>query len=145
PLLRVRFPLPAMRPAPLFIAGWCAFLFLYGLDAGPVYRTESLRAIIGRECLHGHWLYPVLYSQPFLTKPPGHYAAIGLCSLPFGQVNATSARIPSAVAATAAVLLMWGLFRRTLGERAGFLAAVLLPTSVLWLDKAPSAEIDMTL
>ena len=49
------------------------------------------------------------------------------------------------VAATVAVLLMYGLFRRELGERAGLLAALLLPTSVLWLDKVPSAEIDMTL
>ena len=69
-------------------AAWWAFLFLSGIDAGPLYRTESLRAIIGRECLHGHWLYPVLYGEPFLTKPPGHYDAIGLCSLPFGEVSA---------------------------------------------------------
>ncbi len=60
-------------------------LFFYGLAAGPLYRTESLRAIIGRECLHGQWLFPVLYGEPFLTKPPGHYAAIGFCSLPFGE------------------------------------------------------------
>ncbi len=37
------------------------------------------------------------------------------------------------------------LFRRALDERAALLAALLLPTSVLWLDKVPSAEIDMTL
>ena len=134
-----------MRFAPLFLAGWCAFLFLYGVAAGPLYRTESLRAIIGRECLHGHWLYPVLYGEPFLTKPPGHYAAIGLCGLPFGDVSAASARLPSVLAATLAVVLMYGMFRRVLGERAGLLVAVLLPCSVLWLDKVPSAEIDMTL
>ena len=172
--MRLSLKLPAIPPAVL-IAAWCAVLFLYGLDAGPVYRTESLRAIIGAECLRGHWLYPALYGEPFLTKPPGHYAAIALCSLPFGEVTAATARLPSAVAATVAVFLMYGLFRRecgplapravvsgvcrgpeetsargasglhSLGERAGLLAAFLLPTSVLWLDKAPSAEIDMTL
>ena len=41
------------------------------------------------------------------------------------------------------VLLMHGMFRRVLGERAALLVAVLLPCSVLWLDKVPSAEIDM--
>ena len=143
--MSLRLALPAPRFAPVFVAGWCAFLFLYGIDAGPVYRTESLRAIIGRECLHGHWLYPVLYGEPFLTKPPGHYAAIGLCSLPFGEVSAATARLPSVFAATLAVVLMHGMFRRVLGERAALLVAVLLPCSVLWLDKAPSAEIDMTL
>ncbi|HEY1186583.1 MAG TPA: glycosyltransferase family 39 protein [Gemmata sp.] len=134
-----------MRFAPVFVAGWCAFLFLYGVAAGPLYRTESLRAIIGRSCLEGHWLYPVLYGEPFLTKPPGHYVAIGLCSLPFGNVSAATARLPSVFAATMAVVLMHGMFRRVLGERAALLVAVLLPCSVLWLDKVPSAEIDMTL
>src|SRR5262249_3012265 len=112
---------------------------------GPLYRTESLRAIIGRECLRGNWLFPVLYGEPFLTKPPGHYAAIGLCSLPFGDVTAASARLPSVLAASAAVFLVYFLFRRALDERSALLAALLLPTSVLWLDKVPSAEIDMTL
>ncbi len=127
------------------IVGWCAVLFLYGLDAGPLYRTESLRAIIGRACLNGHWLYPVLYGEPFLTKPPGHYAAIGLCSVPFGEVSAATARLPSVLAAVLAVVLMHATFRRAMGERAGLLVAALLPCSVLWLDKVPSAEIDMTL
>jgi 4-amino-4-deoxy-L-arabinose transferase-like glycosyltransferase len=144
-LIPLRFALPAVRFSPLLIVGWCAFLFLYGIDAGPLYRTESLRAIIGRECLHGNWLYPILYGEPFLTKPPGHYAAIGLCSLPFGEVSAASARLPSVFAATLAVVLMHGMFCRVLGERAALLIALLLPCSVLWLDKVPSAEIDMTL
>src|SRR6185437_5633670 len=139
---------PRMRlhvPAPVLIAAWCGALFFYGLGAGPLYRTESLRAIIGAESLRGHWLYPVLYGEPFLTKPPGHYAAIAVCSLPFGKVTDWSARLPSAIAATAIVFLMWGMLRSVLGERREFLAAMLIPTAVLWLDKAPSAEIDMTL
>lgn len=118
---------------------------MYGVDAGPLYRTESLRAIIGRECLNGNWLFPVLYGEPFLTKPPGHYAAIGLVSLPFGEVTPVTARIPSILAASAAVFLVYALFRREVDERVALLAALVLPTSVLWLDKAPSAEIDMTL
>lgn len=124
---------------------WCAVLFLYGLSAGPLYRTESLRAIIGAESLRGNWLYPVLYGEPFLTKPPGHYAAIALCSLSFGHVTDWSARIPSVIAATFTVFLMWRLLREVLDERKAFLGALLIPTSVLWLDKAPSAEIDMSL
>jgi 4-amino-4-deoxy-L-arabinose transferase-like glycosyltransferase len=134
-----------VRLAPLAIGVWCTVLFLYGVTSGPLYRTESLRAIIGAECLRGNWLYPVLYGDPFLTKPPGHYAAIALCSLPLGQVTAATARMPSVIAATVTVFLMWGLFRRTLGESPALIAALLLPTSVLWLDKVPSAEIDMTL
>jgi 4-amino-4-deoxy-L-arabinose transferase-like glycosyltransferase len=131
--------------APVLLLGWCAGLFVYGVAAGPLYRTESLRAIIGAEALRGHWLYPVLHGEPFLTKPPGQYAAIGLASLPVGRVTEVTARLPSVVAATLAVFLMAGLFRRVLGDRVGLLAGLLVPCSVLWLDKAPSAEIDMPL
>lgn len=141
-----RFPLTTPRlPAPVFLGAWCCLLFVYGIATGPLYRTESLRAIIGRECLHGHWLFPVLYGEPFLTKPPGQYVAIALASLPFGQVSAASARIPSILAAAVAVLCFYSLLRRSLDERSAILGALLLPTSILWLDKVPSAEIDMTL
>jgi 4-amino-4-deoxy-L-arabinose transferase-like glycosyltransferase len=147
PLAASRWARPAFRAKPqaIILTLWCAVLFLYGLSAGPLYRTESLRAIIGSESLRGNWLYPVLYGEPFLTKPPGQYAAIALCSLPFGEVTDWSARIPSAIAATFTVLLLWRLLREVLNERESLLAAMLIPCSVLWLDKAPSAEIDMSL
>ncbi len=129
----------------LLLILWCGVVYLPGIAAGSLYRTESLRAIIGRECLHGHWLFPVLYGEPFLTKPPGHYVAIGLCSLPIGDVTIATARLPSVIAASITMFLMYGLFRRSLNEHIALVAAMLLPTSFLWLDKVPSAEIDMTL
>lgn len=60
-------------------------------------------------------------------------------------MTAVSARLPSVIAATVTVFCFYFLFRRALGERVALIAALLLPTSVLWLDKVPSAEIDMTL
>lgn len=54
-----------------------------------------------------------------------------------------TARLPSAFAATFLVLFAFATLKRTLGDNRAFLAALLLPVSVLWLDKAPSAEIDM--
>lgn len=123
---------------------YCGFLFFYGLTTADLYRTESLRAVIAAETLrHGHWLVPTLYGEPFLTKPPGIYAAIALVSAPFGQVSTWSARLPSAIAATATVLLFAWYFRRQLGQRAGLVAGSILPVSVMWLDRAPSADIDM--
>src|SRR4051794_36473909 len=119
PRFAVRLALPPPRLAPVLLLGWCAALFAYGLAAGPLYRTESLRAIIGAECLRGHWLYPVLHGEPFLTKPPGQYVTIGLCSMPFGEVTAASARLPSVIAATAAVLLVAGGGRPAARGRGG--------------------------
>ncbi|HXG09422.1 MAG TPA: glycosyltransferase family 39 protein [Gemmataceae bacterium] len=143
----LRLPLqPAERrwSAVLLLSVLCAFLFFYGLNAGELYRTEGLRAIIAAEFLRsGNWIVPTLYGEPLFTKPPGMYAAIALCSWPFGVVTDWSARIPSAVAATATVFLWYWYFTRQLGRRAGLIAAVILPLSLMWLDKAPSAEIDM--
>jgi 4-amino-4-deoxy-L-arabinose transferase-like glycosyltransferase len=120
------------------------FLFFYGLNAGELYRTESLRAIIAQEFLRGgSWVVPMLYGEPLLTKPPGMYAAIALASWPVGRVTEGTARLPSALAAAAVVLLFYGLFRRQLGVQAGLVAALVLPLQLMWLDKTPAAEIDM--
>ncbi len=129
---------------PLGLLVLCAFYFFYGLSAGELYRTESLRAILAAEVLRsGDWIVPHLYGEPILTKPPGMYIAIALASLPFGEVTEVTARLPSAIAASLTVLLFYWYFQRQLGRKAGLLAAVILPTSLMWLDKAPSAEIDM--
>lgn len=71
------------------------------------------------------------------------YAAIGLASLPGGQVTEQTARIPSAVGATITVLLAFATLRPVLGPDRAFTASLLLPVSLLWLDKVPSAEIDI--
>jgi 4-amino-4-deoxy-L-arabinose transferase-like glycosyltransferase len=130
-------------PAALVLLGLCAFLFFYGLTAGDLYRTENLRAIIAADFLRsGNWVVPKLYGEPLFTKPPGMYAAIALVSWPFGGVSTWTARLPSALGATAAVFLFYCYFGRQVGRLGGLVAACLLPASILWLDKVPTAEID---
>jgi 4-amino-4-deoxy-L-arabinose transferase-like glycosyltransferase len=137
---------PRNRAAAVLLLALCGFLFFYGLSTGELYRTESLRAIVAAEFLRsGDWVVPRLYGEPFFTKPPGMYAAIALASAPAGQVREWSARLPSALAATVTVFLVYGYFRRQLGPRGGLVAAVVLPVSLMWLDKATAAEIDMLL
>ncbi len=122
----------------------CGGLFFFGLNAGELYQTESLRAMVAAEMLRsGDWIVPTLYGEPLLTKPPGMYAAIAAVSWPFGQVTTLSARLPSVLAASIVVILFYRVFARSLGWRAGLLAALLLPASISWLQRAPSAEIDM--
>jgi 4-amino-4-deoxy-L-arabinose transferase-like glycosyltransferase len=118
-------------------------MFYYGLGYSELWRTEALRAIIGQEMLaSGNWIVPRLYGEPLFTKPPGMYIAIALCSLPVGHVTDVTARLPSALAGTACVLLFWWYFRRHLGRAGGLAAGLILPMSLMWLDKASSAEID---
>src|SRR5436190_18036273 len=100
----------------LLLAGLCAVLFFYGLNAGELYRTENLRAIIAAEFLRsGDWIVPRLYDEPLFTKPPRMYAAIALCSWPFGGVTEWTARLPSAIATTITVFLFYWYFARQLG------------------------------
>jgi 4-amino-4-deoxy-L-arabinose transferase-like glycosyltransferase len=132
------------RIAVLLLLALCGVLFYFGLGAGELYQTEGLRALLAAELLRGgNWAVPTLYGQPLLTKPPGMYAAIALASWPAGRVTAVTARLPSALAATATVFLVFACFGRHLGWRGGLIAAALLPASVLWLNRVPSAEIDM--
>ena len=133
-----------MRAAVPVVALCCGLVLGYGLSAGPLYRTEGLRALVAAEMLRsGNWLVPTLYGEPLLTKPPGMYVAIALVSWPFGAVSEWSARLPSVLAATVLVLLFAQTFARELGRRAGVVAALVLSASLLWLDRVPSAEIDM--
>jgi 4-amino-4-deoxy-L-arabinose transferase-like glycosyltransferase len=83
-----------------------------------------------------------LFGQPLLTKPPGFYVAVALISAPFG-VSEWTARLPSALAASAMVALFYWYFARTLGPRGGFVAALLLPLNGFWIEKTPAAEIEM--
>jgi 4-amino-4-deoxy-L-arabinose transferase-like glycosyltransferase len=128
----------------ILLVALCGFLFFYGLNHGELYRTESLRAIIAAEFLRtGNWVVPTLYGEPLFTKPPGMYVAIALASWPVGRVTEWTSRLPSAIAATVTLFLFYFFFRRRLGNLAGLVAAVLLPLSFMWLDKATAAEIDM--
>jgi 4-amino-4-deoxy-L-arabinose transferase-like glycosyltransferase len=121
----------------------CLGLFFYGLSGPELWRTENLRARIAQEMFAaGDWIVPRLYGEPLFTKPPGMYIAVMLSSLPGGRVTELTARLPSALAASACVLLFYWYFRRQLGRIAGLAAALILPMSLAWLEKAPAAEID---
>src|SRR5438132_4957984 len=101
--------------APSILLAICGLLFFYGLNAGELYRNEGLRAIIAAEFLRtGNWVVPTLYGESLFTKPPGMYAAIALASWPFGHVSEWTARLPSALAATITVFLVYAYFRRQL-------------------------------
>lgn len=152
--MAVASPVPVVDSVPLRLArrggavvlllALCGYLFFYGLDTGELYRTEGLRALLAVECLRGgDWVVPKLYGEPLLTKPPGLYVAIALLSLPTGTVSAATARLPSAIAATLTVLLVFVAFRRRVGWTGALVAALVLPASVMWLERVPSAEIDM--
>jgi 4-amino-4-deoxy-L-arabinose transferase-like glycosyltransferase len=101
------------RTDSLLLAGFCAFLFFYGLSQfGLIGADEPRYAQVAREMWQRHdWITPVLGGQPWLEKPPLYYWQAMLAYSVFG-VSDWAARLPSAVDATFLVLAVYFFLRR---------------------------------
>jgi 4-amino-4-deoxy-L-arabinose transferase-like glycosyltransferase len=97
----------------LLLAGFCGFLFFYGLGAfGLIGADEPRYAQVAREMLdHRDWITPTLGGRPWLEKPPLYYWQAMLAYSIFG-VSDLAARIPSAVNATLLVVAVYLFFRK---------------------------------
>ncbi|MBZ5648448.1 MAG: glycosyltransferase family 39 protein [Acidobacteriia bacterium] len=97
----------------LTVAGFCAFLFFYGLGAfGLTGADEPRYAQIAREMLARHDLItPVLYGKPWLEKPVLYYWLAAFFYKIFG-VSDWAARLPSACLATLMVFAAYFHARR---------------------------------
>jgi 4-amino-4-deoxy-L-arabinose transferase-like glycosyltransferase len=97
----------------LLLAGFCAFLFFYGLGQfGLIGADEPRYAQVAREMLDRHdWVTPVLGGQPWLEKPPLYYWQAMLAYSVIG-ISDTAARIPSAIDAALLVIGVYLFFRK---------------------------------
>src|SRR5579864_4003360 len=97
----------------LLLAGFCAFLFFYGLGQfGLIGADEPRYAQVAREMLDRHdWITPVLGGHPWLEKPPLYYWQAMLVYSVLG-VSDVAARVPSAIDATLLVIAVYLFFRR---------------------------------
>jgi hypothetical protein len=87
---------------------------------------ESRYAEIPREMLErGDLIVPVLQEEPYLDKPPLLYWLVAGSYRLFG-VSEWAARLPSALAVHATLLLVYLFGRRVLGERSGLAGALTL-------------------
>src|SRR5271166_634010 len=95
----------------LLLAGFCGFLFFYGLGQfGLIGADEPRYAQVAREMLDRHdWITPVLGGRPWLEKPPLYYWQAMLAYSVFG-VSDFAARIPSAIDATLLIVAVYFFF-----------------------------------
>jgi 4-amino-4-deoxy-L-arabinose transferase-like glycosyltransferase len=132
------------RIARVVLVVFAGVLCLLGLTGGELIRNEGLRARLAAEAWGtGNWLVPTLQGEPHLAKPPGMTVLIGLCSVFTGGVTPLTARLPSVLAGLLVIGLIYRLLADRLGTLAGVIAAAILPCSGMWLDRVPSAEIDL--
>ncbi len=124
----------------LVIAGF--FLFVYGVGDRDLWAPdEDEYAQISREMIRtGNWLYPTCNGIPWTIKPALYNWLVGFISLPYGDVDEFRARIFSALAAIGTILLTFFMGRRAFSPRAGFIAALALGTSVLFLENGRWAQ-----
>jgi 4-amino-4-deoxy-L-arabinose transferase-like glycosyltransferase len=101
------------RTDALLLAGFCGFLFFYGLGQfGLIGADEPRYAQVAREMLERHdWITPMLGGHPWLEKPPLYYWQATLVYSVFG-VSDWAARLPSAIDATLLVLAVYFFMRR---------------------------------
>jgi 4-amino-4-deoxy-L-arabinose transferase-like glycosyltransferase len=139
-------PMPTRTRADiLLIAGFCAFLFFYGLaQFGLIGADEPRYAQVAREMLaRRDCITPVLDGRPWLEKPPLYYWQAMLAYSLFG-VSDWAARLPSAFDATAMVVAIYLFFRRFYADVA-LDAALVSASSAGVIAYARAASMDMAL
>jgi 4-amino-4-deoxy-L-arabinose transferase-like glycosyltransferase len=129
----------------LLLAGFCAFLFFFGLAFfGLIGADEPRYAQVAREMLARHdWITPTLGGKPWLEKPPLYYWQAMLAYRIFG-VSDWAARLPSAVDATLMVVVIYLFLRRF---RPGFQldGALMTASAAGIISFARAASTDMPL
>src|SRR5438270_2105347 len=129
----------------LLMAGFCAFLFFYGLGQfGLIGADEPRYAQVAREMLDRHdWITPTLGGHAWLEKPPFYYWQAMLAFSAFG-VSDVAARIPAAFDATLLVIAVY-LFFRKFRRGVEVDAALITASSAGVVGYARAASMDMAL
>lgn len=105
-------------------------VFLWGLGSVALYDTEALYAEVPREMLDsGDWIVPQLNSKPHFDKPPLLYWLVALTYRVFGP-SEFSTRLWGALGAWGGILLTCFIGKALFDGRTGFLAGIVLATSV---------------
>jgi 4-amino-4-deoxy-L-arabinose transferase-like glycosyltransferase len=122
----------SLRLQALALLALTAFLFWWRLGLlGLIDPDETFYAQTTREMVQRNdWLTPHIFGEPQFEKPIMFYWETMLAQKIFGD-NELAARVPSAAFATALVFLVWISGRRVLGDRAGFLGAVIFATGMM--------------
>src|SRR3984893_16810607 len=124
-----------------------AALFLINLGAYPFYtKGEPREAVIVFNMLHGGgFLLPLRAGIEVPSKPLLMHWMAAIVSFIAGGVNEWTVRLPSALFAIGGMLAAYLYVRRLFDNRIAFLAALILGTTVQYLEAGSGARVDMTL
>ena len=131
----------------LLLALLGGLLFLPGLGRRDLWNPDEARyAEVAREMrLSGSWAVPHLNGQVYSQKPPLLFWSIAFCGWLTGGLDETAARLPSALSAIGALLLVYRIGERFFGRRAAWMAAAAFITCFRLLWQGRFGQIDMLL
>lgn len=140
-------PSPPRRRDLWWIALAAALIFLPGLGSRDLWNPDEARYVeVAREMRQqGSWAVPYLNGTVYAEKPPLLFWLINLAALVFGGFNETAVRLPIALSAVGATVLVYRLGERLFSRRAGWLAAAAFVSCVKILWQGRFGQIDMLL
>ena len=135
-----------MRLRILTILAIAFVLFFSSLGTTSLWDPDEPRqAIMAREMMErSDYIHPYLNGVPYLEKPPFYPWMIIVAAKISGGLNEFASRVPSAVAATFLLLIVFFLGRMLVNEQCGFLSALVLATNYQYLSNARESVMDMT-
>lgn len=136
---------PAVAIPLILVVG--AVLFLVNLGGAPIYtKGEAREAVTVFDIAHGGGvILPMRAGVEIPSKPLMMHWLAALISLIAGGVSAWTVRLPSALLAIAGALASYLYVRRLFEARSALLAALILPTSIQYLQAGTGSRVDMTL
>jgi len=122
-------------------------LFAFGLFDHSLWTADDNRegAIISDMFMNGTWITPTLNGESYTERPPLlQWTGLAFCHL-FGKVNEGLVRLPAGIYGLGAVFIAYLFGRRFGRERAGFAAAFMCGTSILYLEYSKTIHSDTAL
>jgi len=132
----------------IILCGLCLFLFFFRLaETGIMYPSwEPRRMLLAKDMVrNGHWLVPYLHGTPYIMKPPVLPWLISAGYLLVGSPSVWAARLFPALAGLLTVVVTFFFAKRLFNQRVGFFAALILATSLFYIQRTRMAEEDIIL
>jgi hypothetical protein len=93
----------------------------------------------------GEWLFPLKRATDVPSKPPLFHWSGALTSKISGRLDEATIRFPSALYATLGVIAVYLFGRKLFGAHIALLGGGILATTLVYLNQALTARVDMTL
>ncbi|MDR1372125.1 MAG: glycosyltransferase family 39 protein [Dysgonamonadaceae bacterium] len=125
----------------------CTLSVIMWIGRGEFYtKGEPREASVALSMIkRNKWVLPDVYAGETAYKPPFTHWITAVLSLPQGKVTPFTARLPSALAFTGMIAVLFICFRRHINKETAFLACLIVLSCIELHRAAMTARVDMML